>query len=168
MTRLVVDTNVGVVANGKSEQASPRCVLSCLECLEGITRGRARLVLDDGWAILGEYKNQMSSSGQPGPGDAFLLWALQNRAVAERCELVTITADPDRGFVEFPDDPALADFDPADRKFVAVALASASKPRIANATDSDWWHHRAALERHDIAVSFLCSEQVASWEGKSL
>jgi hypothetical protein len=63
----------------------------------------------------------------------------------------------------FPDDPDLAAFDPADRKFVALALASDSHPSILNAVDSDWWHFREALRRAGVEVMFLCSDQVTAW-----
>ena len=42
----VVDTNVAVVANGKSEQASQTCVQDCAVRLQELTRC-GRLVLDD-------------------------------------------------------------------------------------------------------------------------
>ena len=69
-----------------------------------------------------------------------------------------ITKHPQRGFKNFPDDPDLDDFDPDDRKFVAVALASGTAPEILNASDTDWWNYRRPLERHGINVKFLCPE----------
>ena len=47
---VVVDTNVAVVANALSEQASEDCVETCAEKLEEIMRGEVKLVLDDGLA----------------------------------------------------------------------------------------------------------------------
>ncbi|HSU82609.1 MAG TPA: hypothetical protein VLR69_09330, partial [Thermoanaerobaculia bacterium] len=55
-------------------------------------------------------------------------------------------------------DPDLAAFDPSDRKFVAVAVASGEQPEILNASDTDWWHHREALSRHGVEVRFLCPQ----------
>ena len=52
---VVVDTNVVVVANGKSQQASASCVTTCIERLQQIIVGEMKLVLDDNWRILGEY-----------------------------------------------------------------------------------------------------------------
>jgi len=158
LSSLIVDTNVGVVANEQAPHASPDCVIACVDALEQITAGRARLVLDDGWEILNEYLRYMSSSGQPGPGDAFVKWALNNLANPARCERVPL----DLGV--FPNDPDLAAFDPADRKFVALALASDSRPPVANAVDSDWWHFREALRHAGVEVIFLCPDRVAAWE----
>jgi len=49
----VVDTNVPVVANGRSKQASPECVKTCVARLERLTQ-KGHLVLDDKWLILKE------------------------------------------------------------------------------------------------------------------
>lgn len=40
---VIVDTNVVVVANGRSEQASADCVETCAERLEEIMRGKVKL-----------------------------------------------------------------------------------------------------------------------------
>lgn len=159
MNAYVIDSNVPIVANGKTNQASPECVLACVEAL-----GRAReglTCLDDGFRILGEYMKHLSPSGQPGAGDAFMKWVFQNQANSLHCEVVPITPANDNGesYEEFPADPDLADFDRSDRKFVAVALASQHGPPILNSVDSDWWHARMALSRHDVEIEFLCGNQ---------
>lgn len=80
----------------------------------------------------------------------------QHLANPQRCERVPIRRDATGRFEPFPDDPALDSLDPPDRKFVAVALASDSRPPILNAVDSDWWHAKEALERAGVQVRFLC------------
>ncbi|HOX39973.1 MAG TPA: hypothetical protein PL033_18475 [Candidatus Brocadiia bacterium] len=117
------------------------------------------VVIDDEMRILEEYKNNLSMSGQPGPGDAFMKWVWDNQANPRRCEQVRITEDAAKGFAEFPDDQRLADFDRSDRKFVAVALASRNRPEILNAVDSDWWNCRVALEECGVIIRFLCPNQ---------
>jgi len=108
--------------------------------------------------ILGEYRRNLSPSGQPGSGDAFFKWLWNNQGNHDHCRRVNITPHDNRGFAEFPDDPELEPFDNDDRKFVAVALASHNAPPILNATDSDWWEHRVALEGHGIRIKSLCPE----------
>lgn len=166
MKSAVVDTNVGVVANARDIHASPDCVLSCIDFLQAITRGEVRVVLDAGWEILTEYQGQLSSTGQPGPGDAFLKWLLQNQANPERCEQVQLHPTERWDYEEFPADPTLEAFDPADRKFAAVARVSPSEPSVVNAVDSDWWEHEQALARHGIRVDLLCPDEVERWERK--
>ena len=156
---VVVDTNVVVVANGRSEQASSDCVETCGERLEEIMRGEAKLVLDNRWIILREYMQNLRSNGAD-IGDRFLGWILANKD--QRCDLVSITPvdGSENEFEEFPDDPALNDFDPDDRKFIAVAVAHPEKPPILQAVDSQWWDFRYAFRRNGIIVEFICEADI--------
>ena len=154
-----MDTNVGVVANGMARQAGPGCVAACITPLEAI-RKHQRIVLDDQGDILDEYRRHLHPSGQPGPGDAFFKWLWSNQADARRCVTVAVVPDPGRGYCEFPDSPALTDFDRDDRKFVAVARAVGTSPPILNASDSDWWHYRRALQDQGVSVEHLCPESM--------
>lgn len=159
MSKLIVDTNVPVVANGRSAspQASLECVAICAQKLLDIQRHHI-LVLDDGWHILREYIGELASSG-PGPGDAFLKWILSNQADPNRCEYTHVTPSVGRlGFEEFPSASDVAHFHWKDRKFVAVTVAHPEHPPILNAVDSDWWAYREALARHGVRVEFLCPD----------
>lgn len=157
---VVIDTNVPVVANGRSEQASPDCVLACVQKLRRVTQ-RGRVVLDDQWRIVREYQANLRSSGQPGVGDAFLKWILTNLANTKRCELVTITPIGNgMNFQEVPSDPALKNFDRSDRKFVAVALAYSQHPPILQAIDIKWWDVKDSLHRNGVKVEFLCQQDL--------
>lgn len=157
MTAVIIDTNVGVVANGRHPEAGIECVESCIRAL-GDARHRVVLV-DDGLRIFSEYRKHLSGSGQPGAGDAFFKWLWDNQGNRKHCRHVTITAvaGAEDDFAEFPDDPRLMDFDRSDRKFVAVALASGVSPAILNASDRDWWIFREELTDHGVHVNFLCS-----------
>jgi hypothetical protein len=156
--RAVIDTNLAITANGKAPQASRNCQRECIAFLIDLMSHK-RIVLDDDWNIIREYKNNLNESGQPGTGDAFLLWVLQNRRNPEVSELVHITPDPDRplNFLEFPSDPALDRFDDSDRKFVAVAVVSNTP--VWNAVDSDWWLFYNALQRNGVQVVCICPDQ---------
>ena len=55
----------------------------------------------------------------------------------------------------------LATFDPSDRKFVAVALASGSP--VANATDTDWLDYQTALEANGVELHFVCGCDRTTW-----
>ena len=151
----VVDTNVAVVANGMTSHADDACIRNCVDKLQAL-RQQGGLLLDDKWYILKEYQRYLGARGRVRPGDAFIKWALTQQANEKFVRRVSITPDEERGFGEFPDDPQLAGFDDDDRKFVAVALASETRPAVLNASDRDWWEHREALNAHGITVSFLC------------
>ena len=155
---VVVDTNVGVVANGGHAAASLRCQEQCANALRD---ARSRLVLiDDRQLVFTEYRQHLSPSGQPGLGDAFFQWLWDNQANPRHCRQISITprAEDEADFEEFPADSRLTRFDRSDRKFVAVAIASGIESEILNASDTDWWHFRDALESNGLRLRFLCPE----------
>ena len=154
----LIDTNVAVTANKKSD-ADPACWGAAAQRLVQLQQHEI-LVLDDAFLMLNEYDRNLHSAGQPGAGDAFYLWALRNRHNPRHCEQVTLAVADDGSFAAFPADPALADFDPSDRKFVAAALTHPANPLIVNATDSDWHHHLLALQQHGVGVEFICPEEM--------
>lgn len=160
--KVIIDTNVPLVANGKTEQASPECRLACTKRLSEVQQ-RGIVVLDNGWHILREYQKKLNGRGQPGVGDAFLKWLLTNWANPKHCKLIAITplseSKEETNFAEFPDDPLLMGFDPSDRKFVAVAMAHPEHPPILNATDTDWQIYHKALEKY-VQIEFLCPEMM--------
>ena len=100
---VVVDTNVAVVANGKSQQACATCVLTCTEKLQQIMSGEMKLVLDYGWRVLDEYMRNLNSSGAD-VGDRFLRWLLTHKD--KQCDFVSITPidGEENNFQEFPTD----------------------------------------------------------------
>lgn len=154
----LIDTNVAVVANRKSD-ASSLCIDAAVKRLEQLKAGEI-LVLDDAFCILNEYDRNLNSSGKPGLGDIFYLWALRNRHNPKHCEQVTLTLDEDGNFAAFPKAADLARFDPSDRKFVAAARTHPAAPPVVNACDKDWHEHHAALSRHGVAIEFLCPEEM--------
>jgi len=158
--RAVVDTNVAVVANGIGKYPDA-CVIACADGIDEI-RQHGKLILDDAWRIIGEYQKQLRSAGQPGLGDAFLKWVLNNHANPKRCELVRITPrnDGDWNFKEFPDESRLAKFDRSDRKFIAVSAAHAMRPPVWQALDSEWWGYREVFKEHGITIKFLCPKEI--------
>ena len=165
---VVVDTNVAVVAN-RRETTSSGCVVECVNEMLAITADKKRVAIDLEGLIIREYMKNLSLSGQPGVGDAFLKWLYRNQAVTERCEKVSIMRNggDEEHFPAFPDDEALAGFDPSDRKFVAVARAHPGAPPILEATDSKWWGWRQALQRNGVTVDFLCEAEIqAAYEAK--
>lgn len=166
MPSWVIDTNVPVVANARVTHASPACIRRCVQRLRDV-QADGRVVIDDGYRIMGEYMRNLSRSGQPGAGDVFMKWVWQHQAVTGKCHQVAITLrDSGDDFQEFPDDPRLGGFDPADRKFVAVARACGASPSVLNAVDSDWWEYRDVLNEYGVHVEFLCQEQFDSGCGE--
>jgi len=157
--RYLIDTNVAIVANGKSN-AGPACVIAAIERLERLIDGEI-IILDDAEHIVTEYRRHLSPSGQPGTGDQFYRWLYEQAAYnPAHCEKVTLALDEDRNFAAFPKADELARFDPSDRKFVAAALTHSARPPIVNASDTDWHEHHEALTAHGVAIEFTCPEEM--------
>ena len=156
----VVDVNVAIVANGnRTPNANADCVIACVNALQNIVRNGV-LVIDDGMKILKSYLDHLSPSGQPGVGDLFMQWIWENQSVPNRVERVGLTPNVATEFEQFPTDHRLSGFDRSDRIYVAVALGSRRSPEILNAVDTDWWHHRIALEENSVHLYFLCMQHM--------
>lgn len=165
MSVLVIDTNIILVANGQHSKVSPSCVINCVLALQEVMRS-GKLILDEGFLILLEYQNKTQPKIGNRPGDAFVKWALNNRSNSKHVETVALVKHHERGFESFPDELELANFDVADRKFVAVSAAHFDKPSISQATDSKWLEWAPALKRCGIRVDFLCESDIQKFQKK--
>ena len=167
MDAVVVDTNVILVAKGMADQASPTCIQTCIERLDRIVEGHERVVIDDNWEILGEYSDYEddASTTTARTGWGFLEWLMRNHENPEQCLKVHITPSVDGvGFEEFPTAPELSEFDPADKKFIAVAVVYENVHRqkvpILQAVDSNWYGFREAFARNGLLIDFICEENI--------
>jgi len=172
--RCVIDTNVAKTANGEHTGASAECESACAIALQVFLK-QGHLFIDDAFGdsqennrresrIVTEYSLNLSRRGQPGPGDAFFKWVLDNEWYEDKITRVPITPcqrDSDIGFAELPSPPEGVHYDPSDRKFLAVAAAHPEHPPIWQALDSKWWGWTAALAEAGISVHFLCPEEIA-------
>lgn len=151
----VVETNIAIAANGKSDHASLTCQLACIEFLDNLIRGTEKIAIDDIGLILEEYAKHLSYSGQPEVGDAFFkhLNDLQYNGTKVHRTTVTPNRDNRTGFNELPQNK----MDPSDRKFLAVAHVSGAT--IVNALDNDWHENKHEIEELGIVVLQLCPEQ---------
>ncbi len=162
MNRFVVDTNVPIVANNRSRSNGPRPTMDCVEAailfLVALLRDGTACLDADG-EIQREYHKHLRSKGEPGVGDRFYL-AILNSA-PNRVERFQLARRDDGEYADLPQSLIDANFDHADRKF--VALASRARATIANATDSDWIIHGVELSACGIDVKFLCDCDKDKW-----
>jgi len=162
--KFLIDTNVPLTANNaikcpEDSQDWLDCAKQCILLLETIVKTKAGLVLDNTDEIFNEYSNKLSYRGQPGLGDKFFKWVHDNRFSFPEEDRVAITCD-EESYLEFPKHPDLANFDPSDKKFIAVANAHPQKPTIFEATDSKWWGWRKSLKAVGISDHFLGEDYV--------
>ena len=162
MTSVVVDTNVAIAANGKNTHADLECQLACVEELRAVCRNMV-IAVDDSNRIFDEYKDRLSFRGAPGAGDAFFKHLHDHMYGGKRVRRVAITPcnDARRSFEELPEN----EFDPSDRKFLAVAVVA--KAEILNATDSDWSEQEALISDLGVAVRQLCPQHAAKSASQS-
>lgn len=68
------------------------------------------LVIDEGNLIFDEYRAYLSFAGEPGAGDYFFKWLVDNRHKPDRVVQVALAEDPMRPgeFAAFPVDEELA------------------------------------------------------------
>ena len=166
----VVDTNVAMVANGLHDGASAECVAASARALR-LLMTDGHVFIDDGGRIVAEYRINLSPwARQPGPGDAFLKWLMTHEWAGQKVTRVVITPkDQDaEDFHELPAPPNGVHYDPADRKFLAVAAAHAPHPTILQSLDSKWWGWRDALQAVGVAIHFLCADEIAAMYSKKM
>ncbi len=163
MNVVIVDTNVIITANDEAEHASPDCVERCQKRIKQILDQYETSLVDDGWRILNEYKRYVNLETRKGIGDLFVKTLLQNLMRQPAiCTMVRINPldGSDTNFDEFPVTEALSDFDVADRKFIAVAVAYeqvyGEKATILQALDRKWEPFQKALEQEGLQIDFLC------------
>ena len=163
MNAFIVDTNVIIAANGEAPHASLKDVESCQKRIKQILGQRETSLVDDGWRILEEYKRYVDLKSRKGIGDIFVKTLLQNLMRQPAiCTMVHINPldGSDTNFKEFPDNEGLSDFDVADRKFIAVAIAYErvhdKKATILQALDRKWEPFRKAFEQEGVSIHFLC------------
>lgn len=148
MADYVVDTNVWVWVDKVEEDE--QCTQQSLAWIEAFIYSQERIVVDEQWLILNEYRKNILKGGLA-EGYLKILYAnLVSRAV-----MVPLELDAD-GYALVPS--SLEPLDRSDRKFAAVALAHPDHPPIVNARDSDWEAVSPALAAYGIAIIQLCPE----------
>lgn len=149
----VIDTNVLIVANGNSKQASIDCELACIEMIE--RPAKISISIDEQGLIMDEYEKYCSYKGAPGVGDMFFKYIYDNQYdPTSRVNLITITPidDETRSFKELPTN----NFDPSDRKMLATAVVAEAE--VVNATDSDWAEQDELMQQLNVTVRQLCPD----------
>jgi hypothetical protein len=162
MRKVVIDTNVLLVANGLHGEVSDECVIECVNRLQAMER-TGITVIDDGFRILKEYQNKTSLTPPKGVGDVFLKSLLRHVGNPARVEQVSLTELGENEFVEFPDALLQPQFDAPDRKFAAVSNAHPDKPTIWQAADCKWLDWWQPLQAKGVFVEFLCPDDACQF-----
>lgn len=147
----VIDTNVPLVAK-QNEGRPPDLIAACETLLAHILERRLPVVTDADGEIVEEYMHQLSLSGQPSLGDAFVRYVHDHRFTWDDSMRPDILPHPEHAnsyAVLNGDD---SEIDPSDRKFVAAAKVTGAP--VVQATDTKWLDWGPVLSRHGVTVLY--------------
>lgn len=164
---VIIDTNVPINAinTRKENQLDVLCAMACLRFIKEVMESdKYFVVLDSGNEIYREYYKNISNTSQRTIATQFLNWIQRNLTLRYGSRVIQhrINKIDNNTYEEFPNDLRLLKFDPADRKFVALAAAHPNHPSIFQGSDSLWWGFKDILKEYSIDVVFLCKEYVES------
>jgi hypothetical protein len=161
MSNVVIDTNVWIMAHVPVSQQPAhrlRCANTCRKWLTNLRDGERTVAVDHKNLILGKYWSYLEQTRPPG-APSLAGEILREFQSTGRINVVQIPLT-EEGEPYLAPELNLQDFDRADWKFVAVALACDDNPPIVNATDTDWQQHIEALNAAGIIVEELCPDLV--------
>lgn len=163
MNKYIIDANVPLLA-GTPVSKIPKdqliCARNCNKFIsEVINNPDARLVLDDSGKILKEYRNAWKVGQDPNLATMFYRWAYQNMA-REDGDFIHLEEIAPNEYKVYPDDAQLKEFDPPDRKYIALAYEHLENPPIVEASDSKWWGIKEILKKYNIDVIFIDEEYI--------
>ena len=159
----IIDTNV-IIEAGKTDrnlsESENECAEKCADFLiEWNKNPDSVVVVDDDWEILGEYErviNREYSKAELQKNAVGAFW----RILFQRMNEVNLQRTGENEYAVFPADPALDEFDPPDKKFIAAACAHPEHPPVVEGTDCKWLKYRDALSGHGVRIEFLCPEYI--------
>lgn len=160
--RRIIDTNVPLVAADKHDRATAKCRRACEIYVKLILNGKICVVIDDNRAAYTEYRNNMYPDPNPSSGLAsnFLMHVIQNYGNDKRVLRIPLVREENGEYTAWPQDPELVNFDPDDRKWIALARAfrqeTGQYAPITYAIERDWHNNRVALTRHGVELDHLC------------
>lgn len=153
----VIDTNVILLA-GTNLREVPKDQLAtfekCILFLHKVMEKGASILIDDDCKVINEYRNAYSIDLYPNNASTFLEY------VFGHYECVHIEEIADCLYEKYPRDKMLKEFDPPDRKFIAIAYTVDGKAPIVEATDSKWWGIVDNLNKFGIKVFFIDEEYI--------
>jgi hypothetical protein len=157
----IIDTNVLLVASAqhpgspfKDSDVPAEQKQNVLEWLMRFREdGQRVVVLDELWKIWEEYNRKMT-------GQDIGLMVVTEKLQLSLMRPVDVAYDKN-GHGCLPPELKRVIHDPADRKFVAAALAdreAGDESTIVNAVDTDWCDWERALKRYKITVTHIIEE----------
>ena len=157
--KVILDTNVpteAAMAPDLCQRSKLVIQGKCMEYIYGLIKGKTKLVLDADYEIIGEYRRNIDKSSNM--GILFLKWLDQYLGTISMDDLLKLEKNAEGEYIFFPLDENTKDFDPSDRKFIALANLHPQKPPVVEGTDGKWWGYVSAFKKYGIRIHFLDEE----------
>jgi hypothetical protein len=156
VTKYVIDTNVWVFVDKDISEVDTveelNCIDACKKWLNTFSQSEDVLAIDNQFQILREYRNNIKTGG--------LAQQLLNKLETKPRDRILgceVTFD-DGGYAILPEGYSFQD--PADRKWIAIAIQFNPCLPIVNATDTDWYKEKQSLLEKEIVIQELCESLV--------
>ncbi len=163
MSKYIIDANVPILAATPVRDIPEdqfTCALNAMKFIHSFLQdSNSKLVLDDEWRVLSEYQNIEKRNTGRSIGMEFLSWVYQNR-LKDVCDLLHLEEVSENVYAEYPPTEELREFDPPDRKYIALAYKHKEHPPIIEASDSKWWGIKGALREYGLQVNFIDEEYI--------
>ena len=152
MSIFVIDTNVILLAGTRTDRVPKdqvECYEKCILFLNDIVERGDKVLIDDEGMVIREYRQAYSVNDYPNMAAMFFEYSMGNYV---SCHLERIEDDT---YSDYPRDRVLLDFDPPDRKFIALAYVYDHGVPIVEGTDSKWGSIKDNLSKHGIEIIFI-------------
>ena len=160
LSRVVIDTNIPIVASGRSDHVCDQCRLAAIKFLMRVLANDV-VCIDLAGECQAEYHRHLNPSGQPSVGDRFYQALLSSHP--DRVQRVNVEKDGDGNFIALSQAIIESRFDLSDRKFAALSVVCGCP--VYNCADSDWVEFAEVLENGGVDVRNLCGNDPAEWFG---
>lgn len=155
----IIDTNVFLGAIPEQSQLDTKqrqCIEKCIAVVVMISKGHIKKIIADinettGQSeIMSEYFHNLQQHNVQGFAGKILKLLNDRNIIQYR----PIASHPRYEYVEFPQDERLNNFDPSDKKFIAVSLAASPHYPIIQSMDGKWWRWSNALKDYGVEILF--------------
>jgi len=156
VTDVVVDTNVWAMVDKTIADVDTieelDCIEACQNWLKLFIESSDRLIIDQKYKILLEYRHNIKKGG-------LAVQRLNQLETQPRERLVERPVEfDDNGHAKLPEH--ITFHDPSDRKFLAVSIQFDPYAPIYNATETDWAKEKESLIEQGFTIHELCADYI--------
>lgn len=157
MIKVILDANVpakAAVSPAFCPESDLQIQEKCMSYIENLVNEKdSKLVLDIGYEIMTEYRNNVCKDSNM--GKIFFRWLYDYYSRIDNNDHIKLEKNDNGQYKDYPYYDDTKDFDESDKKYIALANAHSEKPPIIEATDGKWMGYESVFLRYDISIEFL-------------